>query len=773
MKGNKTSANGWITERRYYLILVAILLAFAATRWFNLLALPLFVDEAIGINWARDSLIGYPFLGLRDARWLDTAIHALFRPLGPETLWLTRAVTGLLSMLTCASAIGLGRSLDSRWAGLLAGVLYLLLPYAIFFDRQVLGDPTQAAFGAVMLLASVRLARRPRPGLAVLIGVSLAAALLLPVPILSALLLAPRPTRKRASVWATLGTVLAILLVLAVLGVAHFYLPAYKSVFSPEYTFTWGHLPGSPSLPDLLKQWVHTGRVLLEHFGFFFGWPLIVLGAASATFVIAGPRRRSSVWLWLVGFGVFLPFLLITTWLPARYLALIAMPLVVMAAVSTTRFVRLLSRLWQPVRVLGLAIPLMLILWPVPNALKLLACPEQAALPADEYAGYFVVWTSGKGLEKVAAALKVYASEHPGPVHLIYEGVQGMSIGAYWGGQAGTLWGWDNSPDQQVLTAKWLLAGEGVAFLDSGDIPQSPYDTTTETLGIFEGSEGRHYRLRVVATPGPEMLRVMYNQAFGNPLALEADYRELARQIGEGGQALVLYPPHQTEALEHLLEGKALDVEPLGEGWPLDIKAAQAMLRQTADTHRVVTVVFFNETGGDPQRLIETWLNENLFRVSERWVGALRVLDYVSDSPECKQTEAVGVTFGGLMTLDAAGHGYLDLGGSHGRVICVQLVWHAERPIDLSYKIAVHVVNEVGEVIAQHDGEPVGTLAPTHTWQLGETILDRFAISLPAELPLGRYRLHLAVYDGATLQRLPLDDLGGAGDSLVIGELVP
>jgi hypothetical protein len=259
------------------------------------------------------------------------------------------------------------------------------------------------------------------------------------------------------------------------------------------------------------------------------------------------------------------------------------------------------------------------------------------------------------------------------------------------------------------------------------------------------------------------MLRAMYNQAFGNPFGVEGDYRALADQL-PGGRTVVLYPPHQVEALAGAV-GNQVELIPLGEGWPLDVAAAEAALGEAARSGPVITVVFFNETAGDPSRAIETWLNRSLFGLSERWVGALRVVDYVT-APGDRAVETPAVTFGERITLQRARVGTAPLDG--GQVVTVDLAWRAETPIERSYKVAAHVVGEDGEVVAQHDGIPMGYLAPTDTWVPGETVVDRFAIAVPP----GHYEIRVILYDEATFERLPVTTLEGSPDWVVIGEVV-
>lgn len=769
-----------------YALVVVLLLAFTAVRWSFLRTMPVFIDETIGINWARDALQGNVFLGLHHARWLDSVIHALFKPLGPESLWLTRAVTGLLSMLTYASVIGLARLVDSRRAGLLAGAIYLLLPYTIFFDRQVLGDPVAAAFAGVMLVASLKLARKPAPYLVPVIGVTLAASILskfssvfyAPAPLLAALIAGRRADRRRVFWLAAASTALAGLIVLGVLVVADRYLAGYQSILSPSYDWNWSRVEGGLSFADRVETWRQVfGVELAGTVDFFLGWPLVGGVVVALVMLLTGAgkpphaERRELIWLWLAGIGLFLPFLVIASWLPSRYLAIVTIGLVSVTAVGLARLLHLLAdiRLPQPwARITGGALAAGLVLWPVGRDVTLLTHPEQTTIPVQENRDYFGD-QSFIGLEDVAQDLRMIQAESPGAVHVVYsDEIFYMALASYWGGAGGILRAWEGSADQQAEVARWLLAGENVVYLDDGQaIPVNPHGTVTELVGTYPGQVVPQYRLRRVTGVTAEMQTAMFNQAFGNPYGVADDYRALAGDL-QAGQAVLLYPPHQVDVLSEALAGKAVDLIPLGESWPLDLEEVKEAVEQAAPFDGVLTWVTFNETAGDPDDEIESWLHDRYFRVEEYWVGALRVLTYLPAAGVESQSTTLlifeeGVTLVGLST------GQQAVGGQHYALF--DLTWETAEPVEESYKVAVHIIDETGEIIAQHDGIPGGYLRPTTGWEPGSPVTDRFAIRLPEGLADGTYAVRLLLYDEVSGARLRVTNIKGMPEWVIVDEI--
>src|SRR5262245_51624977 len=148
-----------------FLFLGALLIALALwVRLAALYSLPVFVDEANHLLWAQRFSVGNtvypPFM---DGKLLMGVLVALFRPLGPGPLWVARAAVGLISVVNVAACVRGGVLLGSRRAGLLAGLLYALMPYTVFHERQLLADPLMSTFGMMALVFTLQQQRPGRP----------------------------------------------------------------------------------------------------------------------------------------------------------------------------------------------------------------------------------------------------------------------------------------------------------------------------------------------------------------------------------------------------------------------------------------------------------------------------------------------------------------------------------------------------------------------------------------------------------------------------------
>ncbi len=86
----------------------------------------------------------------------------------------------------------------------------------------------------------------------------------------------------------------------------------------------------------------------------------------------------------------------------------------------------------------------------------------------------------------------------------------------------------------------------------------------------------------------------------------------------------------------------------------------------------------------------------------------------------------------------------------------VTLYWQALRPMGRPYTVFVHLIAPDGQIAAQQDAMPQQGAAPTSCWRPGEFITDPYTLTLPAQLPPGRYRLETGWYFWETGERLPV-----------------
>lgn len=108
------------------------------------------------------------------------------------------------------------------------------------------------------------------------------------------------------------------------------------------------------------------------------------------------------------------------------------------------------------------------------------------------------------------------------------------------------------------------------------------------------------------------------------------------------------------------------------------------------------------------------------------------------------------------------GYGLAPAGVGAGQTLTVTLYWQVRAAPSRHYQVYVHLVGDDPEPLAQGDGPPLMGDYPTSLWAADETIADPHPIALPADLPIGQYRLLVGMYSLETLERLPRIDGNGA-----------
>jgi len=92
-----------------------------------------------------------------------------------------------------------------------------------------------------------------------------------------------------------------------------------------------------------------------------------------------------------------------------------------------------------------------------------------------------------------------------------------------------------------------------------------------------------------------------------------------------------------------------------------------------------------------------------------------------------------------------------------GESLTVTLHWHAQQQPTGNYQVFVHLLDEAGQLIAQHDGAPRLGLYPTSAWAAGENVIDAHPLHLP-DAYVGQIQPCVGLYALDSLERLPVTD---------------
>jgi hypothetical protein len=768
--------------RLFWLWVVLILLLGAGLRLASLDNLPMFLDEGIHIVRARAVLEGDLFVGLEVNKTLQPVLIALFQPTGPESLWVARALSALAGVLTTAGCVALGSLLGGRRVGLLAGLLYAVVPFAIFHERQALADPLLAMLTLLATLLAVRVARRPRPWLALPMGLALAGAYLVKTPALlylavpfAAVALLTRPAdRLKALGISLLGIALAAALVAwtyrqaALSGVtpAALYQVSLDSINPLASTGTAGLRLGR-DLADYLD-------ILLRYVG-----PLaLLLAALAGAWAIRGERWREVLFLAIPAFGFALVQVAVerpTGFLAARYLLPSIPPLVVLSALGLALTVERLSARrpsaaqaggWAT---LALTLGLMLLFDAV-----LIVSPARAPLPRSDVIQYVTGDPSGYGRADAAAdLLSIWREGGGAPVDLLVSG-SWEQMEAYLGPRVGDYQRLRlDSANQRRRLARWLAAGDRVFVFEGGPqapVGAQPHGARLELVGSYQSGSGTLRLFEVIGAEGA-LADEVYARLAPEPGLMAEDYAALSASLeaGAAGSLVLVYPANHAAALAGVDDR---DVIPLTlPRWPPDTAQVEAALDglPLESPAQPLEVVLADEAHADPARVVSLALLDRFYYLDGSWFGLLHRLALVS-GPDDSAYTAVGAAFEGPINLQSVA--VVDGEAPPGGLIRLALAW--ESPVEIldSFHVFVHLVDEEGNLWAQHDGVPAAGLLPATGWTPGAVTVDRRAISLPLDLPAGRYDLRVGLYNPASGLRLAVlsgEEVGP--DYVVVGHV--
>jgi hypothetical protein len=218
----------------------------------------------------------------------------------------------------------------------------------------------------------------------------------------------------------------------------------------------------------------------------------------------------------------------------------------------------------------------------------------------------------------------------------------------------------------------------------------------------------------------------------------------------------------------------------------------KAQLEALGKQYGRVWLVLDTTPEADPASTTERWLDENAFRVANRWLSpAMRFVFYAwpGESSDQIQRPSPHVRFGGNLWLDGygpfctvrsdgIGDGACQDPGAvvalPGDILTFSMLWRAAAAEDQDYTVFIQLLDEGGSLRGQIDRSPMGGFRPTSTWQPGEVIRDNYGFELPSDLAPGHYQLIGGIYLPANGERLSLTSADGLqlGDHARLAEVV-
>jgi len=151
-----------------FFVLAILILAYFISRFYNVLSLPIFTDEAIYIRWAQIAKqdANWRFISLTDGKqpmfiWLMMISLRIIQ----DPLLAGRVVSVGAGFLTLIGMYFLGKEIfKSNKIGLISSALYVVFPMALVYDRMALYDSLVGTFAVWALFLIVLLVRKVSVG---------------------------------------------------------------------------------------------------------------------------------------------------------------------------------------------------------------------------------------------------------------------------------------------------------------------------------------------------------------------------------------------------------------------------------------------------------------------------------------------------------------------------------------------------------------------------------------------------------------------------------
>lgn len=382
-----------MTKTKIIIFSILIFCIFAFLRFSNIYSVPVFVDEAIYVRWSQvmRSEASLRFLPMSDGKQ-------------PLYMWATMPMFKLISdplvaARTLSALCGLGTLVglsvlsylffQSTLVSLVAGLLYAVTPFTVFFDRMALADSMLAMFGIWVLVFFKLFLEKRSHDLAMLTGFAMGAALLTKSPAIFyffwlGLVFVFTVDFKKENKKSVLNLLLGFFYILAISI-------AMRSILKLG--------PNSSMAGERNLDYLYTFKEVLSHplspltgnlkTTLNWLWILLTPPVFVSLFTIT-KKQNNKILILLFCLSLFPLFgqAAIAKVYTSRYILFTIAPLIIIAAYNLTKINKYL-------------VGLMLLSSAIISA-QYIYMPEKVGMPYDMATGYYQEWTAGWGQKEVS-----------------------------------------------------------------------------------------------------------------------------------------------------------------------------------------------------------------------------------------------------------------------------------------------------------------------------------------------------------------------------------
>ncbi len=401
------------------LILLSLVALYFLTRLTNIMSLPMFTDEAIYVRWAQIARqdAAWRFISLTDGKqplfiWIAMNIMRVI----DDPLLASRLVSVFAGFGTMLGVIALslelfkkkrtgsalnqmfGHLLESKRIGYIAGLLFIVFPFALVMDRMAMYDSLVAFTMVWALYFEVMLVRYIRLDIALILGMVVSSAILTKTSGFFAIYLLPfslllfdfkqKQWKRRLIEWGIYAGVASLLAygIYQVLRLSPFFYIIDEKNALFVYPFS---------------EWInHPTYYLYGNFNALIEWALIYLTIPVVLFALTGlfiPKNYIQKLLLLIWFAA--PFVALGIFgktLYPRFIFFMTIPVLILAAFAVNELVTKFKN-----KILSVVIVLLVVSFSVYADYFIISDFARAPIPKSDLDQYINSWPAGGGANEM------------------------------------------------------------------------------------------------------------------------------------------------------------------------------------------------------------------------------------------------------------------------------------------------------------------------------------------------------------------------------------
>lgn len=403
----------FIKKNILWFIGVAIIILYFFTRFYNILGLPIFTDEAIYVRWSQiaSNDAAWRFISLTDGKqpmyvWIAMVLMKLIHDplMAGRTVSVIAGFFSMLGLFFLTNEVfhPLGNS-RARKLAFFTAFIYVIYPFSLVYDRMALYDSLVAMFIIWSLYFEILLVRHLRLDLALILGMIIGGGMLTKTNANFAFILLPfllllidfkkKDWKERVGKLILFSGVAIFIanVMYAILRLSPFYhiISAKNLVFlySPQ---EWLQAPFAYFLPNLgpMTNWLMIYMTL----------PFLVLVVASFLVEKKLLREKLLLFIWFAAPFIAAAFFFRTSY--PRFILFMTMPLLILGTYTLYNLIIYAKKIWLKVIVVIVFLSMFVI-----NDYFIVTDLARAYIPKSDRGQFLASWPAGIGVKETIAFL--------------------------------------------------------------------------------------------------------------------------------------------------------------------------------------------------------------------------------------------------------------------------------------------------------------------------------------------------------------------------------